>query len=202
MQNLRRQLLRTQRRLAKLLLSNARAKNWHQGEKTFAQKRREKTKPPADDAGDKQPPGGDDQPWEIYHYRPIGTVSPTLVYDSEDRGLRLNDLEPTFTLDLQHTKWEYVHGMKAKVVCESVQFLQVDKRKVRNVRAEQIERTVGTKTSVFKAPHPCLLKEGHADPGINPSQQEWGVPSWIFPRNENREACGKGYHAGANHGSE
>ena len=131
-----------------------------EGEKTLAQKRREKAKPPADDAGDRQPPGDDDQPWEIYRYRPIGTVSPTLAHDSEDRWLRLNDLEPTLTLDLKRTKREWVCGMKVKVG-EPVQFLQVDKRRVRDIRAEQIERIAGNKTSVFRAPHPCLLKEGH-----------------------------------------
>ena len=41
-----------------------------EGEQTIAQKRRIKAATPENDPGDRPPPDGDDQPWQIYQYRP------------------------------------------------------------------------------------------------------------------------------------
>ena len=133
-----------------------------EGEQTNAQKRRIKAAAPDDDPGDEPPPDDDDddddQPWEIYHYRPHIEVTATLVYESQDRGIRLNDLESSFNLDINGTRKPFVHGEVAKVHA-SVQTLQQDRRRVREIRAEQIERLVGTKATVFRGPHHVLGKE-------------------------------------------
>ena len=86
----------------------------------------------------------------------------------------MNDLEPTFALDLERTKRVFTRGVKA-TIGESAQFLQKGKRRVRDIRAEQIERILGTKTSVFKPPHPCL-------------QQDWRTYAGNIPRNEKRRS--------------
>ena len=103
-----------------------------EGEQTNAQKRRIKAAAPDDDPGDEPPPDGDDQPWETYHYRPRIEVNPTLVYESEDRGIRLNDLESSFNLDIHGARKPFTQGQNTKVH-ESVPNLQQDKRRVREI---------------------------------------------------------------------
>ena len=82
---------------------------------------------------------GDDQPWEIYHYRPIPPVSSELVYESEDRGLRLSDLEPNFAEDPERTKRVFARGVKA-TIGEPAQFLQRAKRRVREIVQNRLNR--------------------------------------------------------------
>ena len=112
------------------------------------------------DRGDEQPPDDDDQPWQRCCYRPVTEVAPTLTYVSEEWGTRCNVLDPHFTKDIACTKLTYVHGMKAKV-SPQIHFLQEEKRRIREIRAGQIEKAVGTKVPIFRPPHPCILKEAH-----------------------------------------
>ena len=94
------------------------------------------------------------------------------MYESEDRGIRLNDLESSFNLDIHGTRKPFVHGENTKVHA-STQYLQQEKRRVREIRAEQIERLVGTKATVFRGPHPCVVREGiMLDEGISPLRQK------------------------------
>ena len=85
-QSLRRQLQKTRRRLVKPQLNSAKTKEQAaEGEQTMAQKRRIKAAYPAnDDPGDRPPPKGDDQPWQIYQYRPHTDVTAILVFEGED----------------------------------------------------------------------------------------------------------------------
>ena len=129
-----------------------------EGEQTTAQKRRIKASTPENDPGDKPPPDDDDQPWEIYHYRPHIEVTATLVYESEDRGIKQYDLESGYNLDVHGTRTP-IRGEVVKIH-ESVQFLQQEKRRVRDIRAEQIERLAGIKPIVPRGPHPCVVKGG------------------------------------------
>ena len=115
-----------------------------------------KASTPENDPGDKPPPDDDDQPWEIYHYRPHIEVAGTLVYESEDRGIKHYDLESGYNLDVG-TRRPLASGEITKIH-ESVQFVQQEKRRVRDIRAEQIERLVGTKPTTPKGPHPCVVK--------------------------------------------
>ena len=75
-----------------------------EGEQTTAQKRRVKAAAPENDPGDRPPPHDDDQPWEIYHYRPHVEVTATLEYDSETRGVKQYDLESAYNLDVGGTR--------------------------------------------------------------------------------------------------
>ena len=129
----------TQRRPVRLQLSSVRRKSKQQkAEPTPAQKRRLKAVTPANDPVDQTPPDGDDQPWEIYHYRPHVEVDATLAYEEEQRGVRHYDLESAYNLDIRGTRTSYTHG-QATTVSESVKVLQHGNRRVREIRAEQIE---------------------------------------------------------------
>ena len=130
-----------------------------EGEQTIAQKRRIKAATPDDDPEDRPPPDDDDQPWEIYHYRPHIEVTPTWNYEEEDRGVKHYDLESAYNLDLRGTRVPFQHG-QATTVSESVKFLQQGNRRVRDIRAEQIERLVAARPIVPSGPHPCVLKGG------------------------------------------
>ena len=130
-----------------------------EGEQTIAQKRRIKAATPENDPGDRPPPDGDDQPWQIYQYRPHIEVTATLVYEEEERGVRHYDLESAYNLDVRGTRALFTHG-QALTVPESVKFLQNGNRRVREIRAEQIERLAAVKPIVPSAPHPCVVKGG------------------------------------------
>ena len=130
-----------------------------EGEQTTAQKRRIKAATPDNDPDDKPPPHDDDQPWEIYHYRPHIDVTATLEYDSETRMVKQYDLESAYNLDVRGTRKPLVSGEVTKVH-ESVKSLQQDKRRVRDIRAEQIERLATAKPIVPSGPHPCVVKGG------------------------------------------
>ena len=67
-----------------------------EGEQTIAQRRRSKASTPENDPGDRPPPDGDDQPWQIYLYRPHIEVRATLEYEAEERGVRHYDLESAY----------------------------------------------------------------------------------------------------------
>ena len=125
-------------------------------EKTITQKRRIKAS--VSDQEDKPPPEDDDQPWEIYHYRPHVEVDATLGYESEESGVKQYDLASTYNLDVQQTRTP-LRGPNFKIH-EATQALQQGKRRVREIRAEQIERLVGTRATVPNGPHPCVLRGG------------------------------------------
>ena len=61
--------------------------------------------------------------------------------------MRSNDHDPLFTLDLKGTKRPLVRRVKNKVI-EQDQFLQGEKRRVREIRAEQIEKAAGMKMPI------------------------------------------------------
>ena len=84
-------------------------------EQTAAQKRRIKAAAPDNDPEDEPPPGGDDQPWEIYHYRPHIQVQATLEYQEEVRGVRQYDLESAYNLDVRGTRVPFQHGQVTTV---------------------------------------------------------------------------------------
>ena len=128
-------------------------------EQTNAQKRRIKASAPENEPADRPPPNDDDQPWEIYHYRPHTEVTATLVYEAEERGIKQYDLESGYNLDVHGTKTPLPRGRLAKVH-ESVQFLQQEERRARDIRAEQIEYLAGAKPIVPRGPHPCVVKGG------------------------------------------
>ena len=68
----------------------AAAENTEKAREAAAQQRKakEQTAEGENDPGDRPPPHDDDQPWEIYHYRPHTEVTATLVCESEDRGIK------------------------------------------------------------------------------------------------------------------
>ena len=66
-------------------------------------------------------------------------------------------LNQPYNLDVHETRKPYVHGEAAKV-SEAVKFLQQDKRRIREIRAEQIERLAAAKPIVPSGPHPCVVK--------------------------------------------
>ena len=131
-----------------------------EGEQTLAQKRRIKAATPDNDPEDKPPPDNDDQPWEIYHYRPHIEVTANLEYEEEVRGVKQYDLESAYNLDVRGTRVPYAHG-QATTVPEAVKFLQQGNRRVRDIRAEQIERLAAAKPIVPSGPHPCVVKGGY-----------------------------------------
>ena len=118
-----------------------------EGEQTAAQKRRIKAATPVNDPGDQPPPNDDDQRWEIYHYRPHTQVKATLGYEEEGSGVRHYDLESAYNLDVRGTRVPFAHGQDIPV-SESVKFLQHGNRRVREIRAEQIERLAAAKPIV------------------------------------------------------
>ena len=130
-----------------------------EGEQTITQKRRIKAATPVNDPGDQPPPPDDDQPWEIYHFRPPVTADVTLNYEEEERGVRHYDLESAYNLDVRGTRVPFAHGQDIPV-SESVKVLQNGNRRVRDIRAEQIERIAAAKPIVPSGPHPCVVKGG------------------------------------------
>ena len=130
-----------------------------EAEQTPAQKRRIKAATPANDPVDEPPPPEDDQPWEIYHYRPHVEVDATLVYEEEERGVKHYDLESAYNLDIRGTRPSFTHGQDT-TVSEPVKVLQNGNRRVREIRAEQLERLAASKPIVPVAPHPCVVKGG------------------------------------------
>ena len=82
-----------------------------------------------------------------------------MVYEEEERGVRHYDLESAYNLDVRGTRALFTHG-QALTVPESVKFLQNGNRRVREIRAEQIERLAAVKPIVPSAPHPCVVKGG------------------------------------------
>ena len=130
-----------------------------EGEQTIAQRRRIKASTPANDPGDRPPPDDDDQPWQIYQYRPHIEVTPTLNYEEEERGVRHYDLEYGYNLGVRGTRALFTHG-QATTVSETVKHLQNKTRRVREIRAEQIERLAAIKPIVPNGPHPCVVKGG------------------------------------------
>ena len=99
-------------------------------EQTAAQKRRVKPALPEDEPEDDPPPGGDDQPWEIYHYRPHIQVQATLEYEEEARnGVRQYDLESAYNLDVRGTRTPFRIG-QATTVPDSVKLLQFGNRRI------------------------------------------------------------------------
>ena len=71
-------------------------------------------------------------------------------HESEDRAIRRYDLESSYNLDVRGTRKPFVHGKITKVHYSDL-LLQQDKRAIRAIRAEQIERLVGTKASVMQS---------------------------------------------------
>ena len=130
-----------------------------EGEQTIAQKRRIKAAIPDNVPRDRPPPDDDDQPWQIYQYRPHIEVTRTLVYEEEESGVKHYDLESAYNLDVRGTRTLYISG-QATPVPESVKFLQNGTRRVREIRAEQIERLAAAQPIVPSGPHPCLVKGG------------------------------------------
>ena len=143
--------------------------------------------PRKNDPGDRPPPDGDDQPWQIYQYRPHIEVTATLVYEEEERGVRHYDLESAYNLDVRGTRALFTHG-QALTVPESVKFLQNGNRRVREIRAEQIERLAAVKPTVASAPHPCVVKRRIVDEGINPISQERHPHAGNIPRHDADES--------------
>ena len=124
-------------------------------EQTAAQKRRVKPAVPVNDPEDDPPPGGNDQPWEIYHYRPHIQVQATLEYEGEARnGVRQYDLE-----SVRGTRVPFRYG-QATTVPELVKVLQHGNRRVRDIRAEQIERVAAARPIIPNGPHPCVVRGG------------------------------------------
>ena len=104
-----------------------------------AQKRRIKPAVPENEPNDDPPPDGNDQPWEIYRYRPHTEVQATLEYEGEQRnGVRQYDLESAYNLDVGATRSAFHTGQDTKV-SEAVKFLQQGNRRARDIRAEQLE---------------------------------------------------------------
>ena len=130
-----------------------------EAEQTVAQKRRIKAVIPENVPRDQPPPNDDDQPWQIYQYRPHIEATTTLVYEEEDSGVKDYDLESAYNLDVLGTRKLYNSG-QATPVPESVKFLQNGTRRVREIRAEQIERIAAVQPIVPIAPHPCVVKGG------------------------------------------
>ena len=64
-----------------------------ESEQTVAQKRRIKAAIPDNVPRDDPPPRDDDQPWQIYQYRPHAEPTPTLAYEEEESGVKHYDLE-------------------------------------------------------------------------------------------------------------
>ena len=129
-------------------------------EQTVAQKRRVKPAVPDDEPEDDPPPGGNNQPWEIYHYRPHIQVQATLEYEEEERnGVRQYDLESAYSLDVRGTRMKFQTG-QATTVPESVKLLQSGNRRIREIRAEQLERIAAAKPITPVGPHPCVVKGG------------------------------------------
>ena len=120
-------------------------------EQTVAQKRRIKAVIPENVPRDEPPPHDDDQPWQIYQYRPHIEATMTLVYEEEDSGVKHYDLESAYNLDLLGTRTLYNSG-QATPVPESVKFLQNGTRRVREIRAEQIERLAAVQPIVPSGP--------------------------------------------------
>ena len=73
-------------------------------EQTVAQKRRIKAVIPANVPGDQPPPPNDDQPWQIYQYRPHAEPTTTLVYEEDDSGVKQYELESAYNLDVLGTR--------------------------------------------------------------------------------------------------
>ena len=94
-----------------------------ESEQTVAQKRRIKASIPANVPRDEPPPHDDDQPWQIYQYRPHAEPTPTLAYEEEVSGVKHYDLESAYNLDLLGTRTMFNSG-RAAPVPESVKFLQ------------------------------------------------------------------------------
>ena len=92
-----------------------------EGEQTIAQKRRIKAAIPDNVPRDRPPPDDDDQPWQIYQYRPHIEVTKTLVYEEEESGVKHYDLESAYNLDVRGTRTLYNSG-QATPVPESVKF--------------------------------------------------------------------------------
>ena len=130
-----------------------------EAEQTVAQKRRIKAAIPENVPRDEPPPRDDDQPWQIYQYRPHIEATTTLVYEEEESGVKHYDLESAYDLDLLGTRTLFNSG-QATPVPESVKFLQNGTRRVREIRAEQIERLAAVQPIVPSGPHPCVVKGG------------------------------------------
>ena len=83
-----------------------------------------------------------------------------MEYEEEVRnGVRQYDLELAYGLDIQGTRVPFRYG-QATTVPESVKFLQTGNRRVREIRAEQIERIAAAKPIIPNGPHPCVVKGG------------------------------------------
>ena len=95
----------------------------------------------------------------IYQYRPHIEVTRTLVYVEEESGVKHYDLESAYNLDVRGTRTLYNSG-QATPVPDSVKFLQNGTRRVREIRAEQIERLAAAQPIVPSGPHPCVVKGG------------------------------------------
>ena len=108
---------------------------------------------------DEPPPRDDDQPWQIYQYRPHAEPTPTLAYEEEESGVKHYDLDSAYNLDLLGTRTLYNSG-QATPVSEPVKFLQNGTRRVREIRAEQIERLAAAQPIVPSGPHQCVVKGG------------------------------------------
>ena len=82
-----------------------------------------------------------------------------MEYEEEERGVRHYDLESAYSLDVRGTRVPFTHCQDITVP-ESVKSLQNGNRRVREIRAEQIERLAAAKPIVPNAPHPCVVKGG------------------------------------------
>ena len=130
-----------------------------ESEQTVAQKRRIKAAIPDNVPRDDPPPRDDDQPWQIYQYRPHAEPTPTLAYEEEESGVKHYDLESAYNLDLLGARTLCNSG-QATPVSEPVKFLQNGTRRVREIRAEQIERLAAVQPIVPSGPHQCVVKGG------------------------------------------
>ena len=158
-----------------------------EGEQTVAQKRRIKAAIPENEPGDKPPPDDDDQPWEIYHYRPHIEVNATLQYESETTGVKQHDLESGYNLDVRGTRKPLASGEITRIH-QSVQFVQQEKRRVREIQAEQIERLVPM----------CCQRWFLVDEDLNTLSQEWPPHARNISRHDVAEIYPKGNISSSN----
>ena len=83
-----------------------------------------------------------------------------MEYEGEARnGVRQYDLESAYNLDVCATRSAFHTGQDTKV-SEAVKLLQQGNRRVRDIRAEQLERIAASKPIIPSGPHPCVVRGG------------------------------------------
>ena len=72
--------------------------------------------------------------------------------------VKFNVLNPQSVVDPENKKQGRGELIK---VTDNVKFLQKEKRRVRELRAIQIERAMGKSVPMFKMTHPCYLDDSN-----------------------------------------